>query len=322
MRILVVGAGAVGRYLSVRLCRGGAEVALLDRDRDRARQTNERGIHVSGGDLQGEVVPVPTFHVDDPIPPVQILISCVKAHDTERAMGAAVRHLEEDGLILVLSNGLGNLEAAERHRAADHCLAGTIACGVMRDGSGGIRFHGPGRLRIGSRRGLAPDAPARRDGDELRQVFQDAGLECESVSDIEPVIWEKVAVNCAINPLGTILRVPNGRLPDRAAFADGVAASEEAAAVARSLGLNLPVDGWRERAEEVCRNTASNRCSMLVDLEEGRRTEIDSLCGEVGRLGLESGVPTPTNDLFARLVNSLSELTRALEEIHRETPGR
>ena len=122
----------------------------------------------------------------------------------------------------------------------------------------------------------------------------------------------RTPVGIAINPLAAVLRVENGRLPESAAFPAAVEACEEAVAVARASGVELPQQGWHRQVEHICRATARNRCSMLVDLESGRRTEINELNGAVVATGERLGVDTPVNRTLVAIVRFLEE--QAVEE--------
>lgn len=124
----------------------------------------------------------------------------------------------------------------------------------------------------------------------------------------------KIFYNGALNPLGALLGVHYGALPEHAesrALMDAVIA--EAFAVARADGVTLP---WADPAtylEEfygrLVPATYHHRASMLQDLERGRRTEVDAINGEVSRRGRRYGIATPVNDALTRLVR-VAESTR------------
>ncbi len=283
-------------------------MGVLDRDAARAELLRERGISLWQPDSdQPRRVRVPVLLAGNPaseesvVPEWDLLVVCVKAYDVAQALCGALSHLQKEGLLLVLSNGIGNLETAHKHWPAAQCLGGTVSYGALREGSTGVRQTGEGRIRVGALEDAATGTA------EVVKLFGGAGLDAEEVSDLEVVIWEKVAINCAINPLGALLALENGRLPASSAFEAGVEAAHEASAVARNKGLKLPIGGWRSRVTEVCQATSSNRCSMLVDLEAGRPTEIDALNGRVVAEGERLGVEVPANRALTRLVKALGD---------------
>ena len=119
----------------------------------------------------------------------------------------------------------------------------------------------------------------------LADALARAGLPTETVPDLEPHVWRKLAVNCALNAVTAVLDVPNGAvLDDPQARALAEAAAREVAAVARARGVALPGDPAVD-ALSVARRTVANRSSMLQDLDRGAPTEIEFLNGAVVREG-------------------------------------
>ncbi|MEE8142083.1 MAG: ketopantoate reductase family protein [Planctomycetota bacterium] len=324
MRVLIQGPGAIGRLLTARLALAEIEVGLLDHDPKRAKQLRREGISLMqesrehrasvkvlcGGTAVSKSNGPRHGSATHGMMEADLLVVCVKAYDVARAIPSGVRYLRKEGLLLVLSNGLGNLETAQLHWPRGQCLGGTITYGALREGMTGVRCTGDGRIRIGA--DVKETGEAFSGGErsaEVAQLFQSAGLHTEVVEDIQQVIWEKVAINCAINPVAALLGVENGQLPKSAAFPVAEHAAEEAAAVSVAAGVGLPVDGWGAHIEEVCETTPHNRCSMLVDLENRRRTEIDELNGRVAVWGGRLGVATPVNLTLTRLVKAVESLS-------------
>jgi len=148
--------------------------------------------------------------------------------------------------------------------------------------------------------------------DRARQIaalLTEAGIEARAADDVAPLVWGKLIANASINPLGALLRCQNGQTAERPSSEKlfvGLAA--EAGAVARALGVALPFSDPVEHARSVARVTATNRNSMLQDVENGRRTEVDAINGAIARLGAEVGVPTPLNATMANLIRALEEV--------------
>jgi 2-dehydropantoate 2-reductase len=126
------------------------------------------------------------------------------------------------------------------------------------------------------------------------------------ISNLQSLTWGKLAINCAINPLTALLRVPNGELlnrPEALSLMDS--AANEVAAVAGAKGIKLPFANVAQRAREVAYATASNRSSMFQDILRGAPTEVDAINGAVVREGHSLNVPTPTNEKLWRSVKTL-----------------
>jgi len=115
-------------------------------------------------------------------------------------------------------------------------------------------------------------------------------------------------VNAVINPLTALLRIPNGGLLHRPQLHPLIAEIvEEVWRVAARHKIPLPTPPELvEEVRRVCRGTASNRSSMLRDVEEGRPTEIDAINGAVVRLGRERGALAPANLALTSLVQAIS----------------
>lgn len=230
----------------------------------------------------------------------------VKAWQTARAASQLQQCLAPDGVALTLQNGLGNRERLEQALSLERVAQGVTTCGVTLLGPAHARVGGEGVTYLAAHPRLAP----------LVDLFRRAGFAVEEVKDVEALAWGKVVVNVAINPITALLRVPNGELlhPDRAgAWRLAVQAATEAATVAAARGVRLPFGEPEAYVAEVARRTAANRSSMLQDIERGRPTEIDAICGAIVAEGERAGVATPVNHVLWDLVRSLAPHTGGVE---------
>ena len=237
-------------------------------------------------------------------------IVLVKAHATADAARLAARLLRAHGMALTLQNGLGNREALAAQLGAARVLVGSTAQAATLLGTSEVRHAGAGETV------LAPQGAAQQAcAEQLVALFTRAGMACSLTADAEALLWSKLLVNAAINPLGALLRVPNGALAEREECRVLMAqVLEEACAVARALDVALPdagEGGQLARVLGVCQRTAGNRCSMLQDVLRARATEIDAISGAVARLGAARGVPTPLNAALAALVRACSATAAA-----------
>jgi 2-dehydropantoate 2-reductase len=136
--------------------------------------------------------------------------------------------------------------------------------------------------------------------------FQLAGFSVKTFSDMDGLIWGKLVVNAAINPLTALLGVPNGellKLPTARVLMANTA--REVASVSTAKGVQLPFNDPVAEVEEVARKTAKNHSSMLQDIKRDAPTEIDAICGVIVEAGTQLGVPTPINDTLYQLVKAL-----------------
>jgi 2-dehydropantoate 2-reductase len=224
----------------------------------------------------------------------------VKSWQTERAAHQLMTCLAQDGLALTLQNGLGNLEQLQKVLGEERAAMGITTMGATSLGPGRVRAGGEGPTHLGSHPRLKPIV------DLLRQ----AELGIEIAEDMQGLVWGKLAINAAINPLTALLGIPNGELLTRPhALALMTEAAGETAAVAAAKGIDLPYDDPGAAAVEVAGRTASNHSSMLQDIRRGAPTEIDAISGAIANEGESLGVWTPVNRVLWHLVRALASAT-------------
>lgn len=296
MRILVVGAGAMGCLFAARLKRANHEVSLLEVLSDRVEEINRKGIRVEG--LGGKFkTMVPAFSELPSIQPDLILI-CVKAYDTREAAKNIRKWLTSKPAILSLQNGLGNVEILLEVFGGEKVLGGVTAEGATLLGSGRVRHAGQGETIIQS----GPFS------DNIVSAFTDAGFRSRAEPEVRSFIWGKLIVNAGINALTAITRLKNGRLPElegtRSVMEEAV---REAFSVSSAMGISLPFGDPVEKVKQVCRDTAANIASMLQDILKHRRTEVAFINGAIAREGKRLGIPTPVNSTLASLVSVIED---------------
>jgi 2-dehydropantoate 2-reductase len=204
--------------------------------------------------------------------------------------------LSVNGTILTLQNGLGNAEILKATLIPERVLLGvtTVAARMLQPGQ--VQCTGTGKVFLGAHPHLG----------ELPELLQKAGFPLELVPDPVSLLWGKLVINAAINPLTALLRVTNGELLARPAARELLAqAAQEAASVAHMQGIDLPYPDPVLAAEEVARNTSANVSSMLQDVLRSAVTEIEAINGAIVQVGEQLGVPTPLNRMLWKLVASL-----------------
>jgi 2-dehydropantoate 2-reductase len=230
-------------------------------------------------------------------PRPELVLVATKAYDTAAAM-RSLRPFGGTAVFLTLQNGLDNPDIIAR--SAKRVVAGTTAHGVTLLGPGEIRHAGIGDTTIGAWTGVNQAAVVR-----VRDLLEEAGIRTRITADARSELWAKLVVNAAINPLAALACVPNGRLvqdPDLRTVLEDVA--RETASVARAAGADVDPEDLVRRARLVARRTAANRASMLQDLDRGRRTEIDAICGAVLREAERTGRDAPLNRALFALVKA------------------
>lgn len=295
--ILIVGSGALATLFAARLAAAGTAVTVLGGWQAGLAALRQEGARLVNEDGQESAFPVQTADRPEACPPSRHALVLVKAWQTEEAARRLSACLRPDGLAVSLQNGLGN-----RERLADALGSECVGLGVT---TLGATLLGPGRVRLGGTGPVWLEQHPRLGG--LAAALAESGFEVRLVEDVEALVWGKLVVNAAINPLSALLGVPNGELLRRPAARRQMAAlAREAAAVAAARGIRLPFDDPVAAAEQVARQTASNFSSMLQDIRRGAPTEIEAICGEIVRLGEQAGVATPLNRQMWEVIRALA----------------
>lgn len=291
----------MGSLFSGLLASGGHQVWLLARRPDVAETIARKGVAVVRGRSRKAVAVAATSSAAD-AGTADLVLIFVKAYSTLEACRDVLPAVGPNTVVLTLQNGLYNVETIASEVGREKVIAGVTSYGATLLGPGLVRHGGEGRTSLGELDGQNTERLQR-----VAAAFRQAGIAVELSRSVSSLIWGKLVVNAAINPLTALLRVRNGQLLVRPGAREVMAAAAlEVAAVAGARGIPLPYDDPVGRVETVCRMTASNRSSMLQDVERGVQTEIDHINGAVVREGESVGVPTPVNRTLAGLVRSLA----------------
>ncbi|HEX2915222.1 MAG TPA: ketopantoate reductase family protein [Chloroflexia bacterium] len=237
---------------------------------------------------------------------VDLALVLVKSYRTPAAAEQARSILKDEGLAITLQNGLGNAEQLAKILGTDRVSQGVTSLGATLLEAGRVRFAGLGQTAIGIAPDLNPERANLLNG--LVECLKALALPVVSGQDVSGLVWGKLVVNCAINPLTALLRCPNGRLLEKAGSLELLdAAANEAAMVASAKAINLPFPASEaaEQARKVAALTAGNTSSMLADILRGRQTEIEAINGALVREGEKTGIPTPVNRTLYLLIKAL-----------------
>jgi 2-dehydropantoate 2-reductase len=293
--LLIVGTGALASLFAVRLAAAGMDITMLGSWPDGLAALCDHGVRLVEAD--GSELAYPVRAVADPAEcrGISYALVLVKAWQTERAAQQLATCLPDGGLALTLQNGWGNRETLEQALGPERVALGITTLGATLLAPGAARAGGQGPVTLGSHPRIQP----------LAELLSAAGFDVRMAGDVAGLAWGKLVINAAINPLTALLRVPNGELLNRSEAREMMGlAAVEAAAVGAAQGLHLPFDDAVAAAEDVARRTAANHSSMYQDVQRGRPTEIDAICGAVVQAGERLGVPTPVNRTLWLLVRA------------------
>ncbi|SDX67044.1 ketopantoate reductase family protein [Halobellus clavatus] len=306
MEIVVFGAGSIGSLLGALLARvPDHDVTLVGRG-PHVSAIRRRGLRVEG--IESFTVE-PQATTDGTDLAADLVLVTVKAYDTE----AAARELRtgEFDAVCSLQNGMGNEETLAGYLDCP-VLGGTTSYGAVRTDSGEVVWNGAGEIAVGPWAPRGDDETAATVGAAMTA----AGLEVDVVdgAGIRRRLWEKLAVNAAINPTTALARVENGALGDEPGTDLVEPIAREVGATARAEGVTLSDEALVDAVGEVVTATAENESSMYADVQAARRTEIDVINGYVVERAREHGIDVPTNRTLWTLLRAW-EAERGLRAI-------
>ena len=295
MRIGIVGAGAIGLTFAASLARVH-DVVLLARRGEVAERIAREGVTIESGDDIRNVRVRATTDARE-LAACEALIVAVKAYSTAEALAPLRGVLGSGTLVATIQNGIDNAGVVRAALPGARVIAGTTQQGVIRLGDDRVRAVNVGTTIF------ARDDAAVPASDDLANAFVAAGLDARVDDDVDLLLWRKLMIVAAINPLGALTGRTNGAVvadEDLVPLARALCA--EAAAVARAEGVDSG-DPWAA-VVAAARATAANRNSMLQDLDAGRPTEIDAISGAIVRRARTRGIAVPLTETMLRLVRA------------------
>ena len=302
MRIVIIGAGALGGLVGAQLTQGGEDVTLVEINEARVKELRQSGLYVSEGTKDEVRVDLQIATSVEGLPVADLVFISVKTYQTGAAVRAALPVIGPDTYVLSMQNGFGNTDT----------MAGIIE---SRQILSGITYHsiqhtGPNRIRY--RAGIKPIQIAPYDGtvtaavEQVGEVFRRSGLDTEIVEQIDNVIWQKLLHNAVVNPVSALTGLSCREMlddPDLQDFMHDLCL--EIVAVMKARGIPIvneedpyaPVVGSQKAL-------GKNRPSMWQDLLRSYRTEVDAINGAVVTEAERLGLSAPLNEGIVRFIHS------------------
>jgi 2-dehydropantoate 2-reductase len=301
--IVIVGIGALGSLMGAKLD-PAADVTLFGHWSEQIRTVQTNGLwveHPEGDRTRHEIKITSNPDIFDN---AETVLVAVKSRQTGRTGELISTSPNKSSLVITLQNGLNNQAQFSSYLGANRIGLGITSEGATMLAPGLVRHAGHGVTYLGRMKAHNQELQTRLE--DLGTLFNRVGLETHIVDNADGILWGKLAVNAAINPLTALLRVPNGFLLEYRDLKGLMAlAAYEAASVAFALNIVLPYEDPAEQAYLVAQRTASNQSSMLQDILHGLPTEIDVICGAIVRIGRELSIPTPINERLFNFVTNL-----------------
>jgi 2-dehydropantoate 2-reductase len=285
----------MGSLLACKLQRCGLPVRLLVRDS--ATPLEDVEIQLREG-LNKQCFSIPARHASRSGPIHRLLIT-TKANQALEAFRSIRQNLQPGAPVVLLHNGMGVLEQLQATAPDQDLYCGTTTEGAYWHQPGILEYAGQGATLIGQPSGgVTPPW--------FKPLF-DSGEHFDWTGDIDQVLWRKLLINCAINPLTAIHQCRNGELLEQAEWqAELRSLCVELENVSHACGYHqLAAQTWDSTCQ-VLRATAHNKSSMLRDIQARRETEINYITGYLLRRAQQAGVNCPHNQRMQQAVRRLS----------------
>jgi 2-dehydropantoate 2-reductase len=292
MKIAIFGSGAVGGYYGAKLVRAGHDVTFIARGAHLAAM-RERGLEIRSPALGDFTVAVSAESDPARVGPVDLAIVAVKAYDNETALPLIAPMVGQQTAVLPLQNGVDTPGLLAARYGESAVLGGVTYIATALAAPGVIEQTGTHRrIVFGEVFGALPRLSSRvRD---IQQALAGADIQAEAVEDGRVPIWEKFIFLASLAGFTGASRLPIGPLWSdpaiRERFLDGCREIER---LARAEGVPVAPDIVERISGYVGGIPGTMRSSLLIDLAQGKRIEVEELQGSVVRRAARLGVPVP-----------------------------
>jgi 2-dehydropantoate 2-reductase len=288
MRILVVGAGAVGGYFGGRLHEAGRDVSFLVHSRQ-AETLRAHGLRILSpfGDATIHPRLVLAHEISSPY---DLILLCVKAYSLDAAMNDFARAVSASTMILPLLNGMRHIDLLADRFADGNVIGGVCLIVAEMDKDNRILQLTKTQQLVYGERGENTSARMEL----LHQTMQGAKFEAKISPDIEQEMWEKWVMLSSLGAATCLMRGNIGEIEavtGGAGLALGILA--ESSAIAAACG-HAPSDAFLTRAEKIMTAPGSTlTSSMYRDLIKKGRVEVDQILGDLLDRGRELSLESP-----------------------------
>jgi len=311
MRFAILGSGAVGGYFGAKLARSGQDVTFIARGAH-LEAIQQHGLEIRSSKLGDFTVKAAAESDTSRVGPVDVVIVSVKAYDNATALPMLKPMIGPETVVLTLQNGVDSTDDVAAVVGEGQVLGGTTYVATALEGPGLIVQTGIHRSIIfGEVFGLSSEALAKGDNrsrisprvQAIADVFGAADIMVTPVADARVPIWDKFVYLAAFSGFTGASRLAIGHIWKFPHVQEMFyAASREIAAIAQAEGVAISANRFDTLREYMQNLPGSTRSSLLIDLEQGKRIEVEALQGAAVRRAATHGIPVPImSTLYALL---------------------
>jgi 2-dehydropantoate 2-reductase len=291
MRVAVMGAGAIGLLYGGWLQQAGADVTFMARG-ERLEALRTSAINAEGS-LSFTLDHVQAIARPEEIAPVDAILLCVKLYDLHTAAVFALPALKPDGTLIAIQNGVRVFELLRPLLPAAQIAIGPVYSIAKLRGPTSVSYGGQARVIVGN-----PECDVSAIVKAIIGAWRHAGVDASITKDIDTILWMKFIGVATGSALNCLTRLSAGFVYHDETLLKYVRQSiDEVMAVGRAVGITF-AEGTGERTLAFLASFPPDAvASMRLDLDDGKKLELDGLSGEVVRLGKLHGIPTPLHQM-------------------------
>lgn len=298
--VSLIGLGAIGAFVAPKLQKLLGNQFRIIAGGERKKRLEEKGLIINEVPYQ--------FHVVEPEKKtgyVDFAIFAVKNTQLSQAIEDMRNQIGPDTIIMSLLNGVTSEMHIQKGYHSDNVLMSVIRVPSLNQ-NGKISYpEETGMISFGE----AVNETLSDNVKAVKELFDKAGIRYEIPKDMLRNMWLKYMTNVSENQLCAILGVPYKGF---AVSFDHIEvmrekAAKEVIAIAKKKGIHLSEQDLVERIPIVRNLLPQGKPSTLQDIEAGRKTEVETFAGDVIRMGKETGVLTPYNEIFYHMICALEE---------------
>ncbi len=301
----IIGAGPVGGILGAHLLSAGHTVMIVDSWKDHIEHIRANGLNITGR----EELRVQPVHLSDSLEALdaiapEFVFICTKACDLDNVLNGMSSGLKQSETVFISAqNGIDTEQIIAERIDRNRVLRAVISYAGNLVGPGEIRetfFTAPNYL------GWLNEAAAESCR-VAADVVSDSGLATEATGEIKKFVWRKSILNTCTMSIAAVTGMNMQEMmnfPPTAHLVELLL--RESIAVAEAYGFDYG-PGFIEKVRDFNKHAGPHRPSMLVDLENGRKTENAVLIRRVAEYGERKGVPVPLHRTMANLIDALEK---------------
>ncbi|ONI40600.1 2-dehydropantoate 2-reductase [Candidatus Epulonipiscium fishelsonii] len=299
MKIAVIGAGAMGSIYGGKLSKNN-EVYLIDVNQTSVDFINNNGLTLCEQDKENMYYPKAVTNSLN-LPKMDLILLFVKSIFSEIALENNKNLIGENTYVMTLQNGAGHEDILQKFVPLERIIRGTTEDVGTIVGLGKVKRGGIGNTNIGLL--VKTDSTILED---IKQTFDNAGFNVRIKDNIQQLVWDKLITNASLSATTGVLKCTIGYLNENK-YANNMMRLlfDEVCEVVKAQGLEVDKEVSWKNITAVTINSKDGVTSISADLQNGRKTEVDTITGAVVRMGHKLGVPVKTQEFVLNTIHAM-----------------